>query len=158
MRKWRQLLAPCLVLFVGCVSSPDALRSKQAQELSFDFPSIKSVETLKTFEDGSSVTALTLQLSGDELVCYGRFSKELTDELPGLARLSSIKLKRDEQGYLMVESISTDLGIYGFLRYWVAYSWLSHIMPYRGAAIVSLIVPILVFVGLLFCRVFFIEV
>lgn len=139
----------------GCVDSFDSISEKN--ELHFDFLKIKKVTLIKKFKNKSGLIELQLILGDKPIVCYGRFNSKLIEEIYRKKIINEISLRKDKENTLIIEKITTDLGILGFLQYWLAFSWLSLFLPYTIAHAISYAVPIIGFILLLLIGIVFVE-
>lgn len=138
-----------LILLHSCVNSPNSIDNNQKKKLRYVFPTVSAVNYLESYKDGSKFVQMVLSIKNKKIECYGKFSPSLVSSVKNIKRLSKIKLERTEKGILVIKSISTDLGIYGSLQYFLGYSWLSKFLPYILAYVLSLLIPITIFILIL---------
>jgi hypothetical protein len=146
-----------VALLTGCVNSPDSIEDKKEKDLRFEYTEVRDFGALKTFEDGDILIKLDLKVQDKAFSCYGRVSSTFADNLSEENIVHKIELDKNDEGYLIIDSIQSGMGLYGGSQYWVAFSWLSALLPYVVAHTVSLIVPVIVFFIILLFGFVFVE-
>lgn len=151
------LLTLAAVMLTGCVSAPSGLSDPQKNKLRFEYAEIEDVTILRTFDDASKLVRLNLQVGGNRFSCYGRFADAFATDVSSRKVLHKITIKKNGDGFWMVDSIEAGMGIYGGLQYYAAFTWLVGHLSYPLAHIVSLIVPVVLFVIILCLGFVFVE-
>lgn len=159
MKRLFFFVIPFLLLWVGCVSSPDKLtidKKNDGKEFYWEYLRVEDIQAIAQNDSGGIITLLVVGFDDKKCNVYGNFSESLYKSISKGKVLDKLEVKQIGENYI-IKSIRTEGGIYSTLQYFLAFKWLSSFLPYGVAHLVSNLIPLIIFIILLLLGLLFVE-